>query len=96
MNRRTNNSQHTSIRFNETLKQKIETAAIDSNMTMTEWIRRACEEKLERQKYDTLGLSEPKAAYVNSHLIDAIKYALTLDEVKKIILDIIWGKNGEI
>lgn len=93
MQRRANNTYHTSIRFNEQLKQKIEEESERLNMPTAEWIRRACEEKIERDEQKKRGLAEQKAAYIDGKLIDAIKYALTLPDVQQMIRAMLWDKK---
>lgn len=93
MAKRNNNNTQTSIRLSEALKQQIDEAAEISNMSTMEWIRRACEEKLEREKYKMFGLEEPQTAYINSNLLETIKYALTLDDVQELVLQIVEEKK---
>ena len=81
--------------MDETFKQKIEAIAERSNMASSEWIRRVCEERLEREENKKYGLAEQKAMYIDSKLIDAIKYALTLPEIQKYIREILWNKKED-
>lgn len=93
MQRRANQYIHTSVRFTVGLKDKIEQESELLNIPTAEWIRRACEEKIERDEQKRRGLAEQKAAYIDGKLIDAIKYALTLPEVQQMIKDMLWKKN---
>lgn len=91
MQRRPNNINHTSVRFSDEVKAKIEEDAERLNIPTAEWIRRACAEKLERDEQKRKSLAEQKAAYIDGKLIEAIKYALTLPEVQKMIREILGG-----
>ena len=93
MQRRPNNTNHTSVRFSDELKSKIEEDAERLNITTAEWVRRACAEKIERDEQKRNGLAEQKAAYIDGKLIEAIKYALTLPEVQKMIHEILEGNK---
>ena len=95
MQRRPNQYIHTSVRFTVGLKDKIEQESERLNIPTAEWIRRACEEKLEREEQKKRGLAEQKAMYIDSKLIDAIKYALTLPEIQKYIREILWNKKED-
>ena len=93
MQRRPNNTHHTSVRFGDELKSKIDEDSERLNITTAEWIRRACAEKIEREEQKRRGLAEQKAAYIDGKLIEAIKYALTLPEVQKMIREILEGSK---
>lgn len=93
MKKKTNLDTQIVVRFNSLTKEKMEAAAEKSNEHVTAWIRRACDEKLEREELKKRGLAEQKAAYIDGKLIDAIKYALTLPEVQLMIKDMLWKKN---
>lgn len=95
MNKRVNKVTSINVRMDETFKQKIEAIAERSNMATSEWIRRICEEKLEQEENKKYGLAEQKQMYIDSKLIDAIKYALTLPEIQKYIREILWNKKDD-
>ena len=81
------------VRCSQDLRLKIETAANKSDITITEWIRNTLKEKADQEVNKKYGLSEQKQMYIDSKLIDAIKYALTLPEVQQMIKDMLWKKN---
>lgn len=93
MQRRPSQIYHINVRFNSELKSKIEEGAERLNITTAEWVRRACAEKIERDEQKRNGLAEQKAAYIDGKLIEAIKYALTLPEVQKMIREILEGNK---
>lgn len=93
MQRRPSQIYHINVRFNSELKSKIEEGAERLNIPTSEWIRRACAEKIERDEQKRNGLAEQKAAYIDGKLIEAIKYALTLPEVQKMIREILEGNK---
>lgn len=93
MKKKTNLDTQIVIRFNSSTKEKMEAAAEKSNEHVTAWIRRACEEKLEREELKKRGLAEHTAAYIDGKLIDAIKYALTLPDVQQMIRAMLWDKK---
>ena len=95
MNKRANKVTSINVRMDESFKQKIEAIAERSNMASSEWIRRVCEERLEREENKKYGLAEQKQMYIDSKLIDAIKYALTLPEIQKYIREILWNKKED-
>ena len=81
------------VRCSQELRLKIETAAKKSDITITEWIRNTLKEKAEQEENKKYSLAEQKQMYVDSKIIDAIKYALTLPEVQRMIKDMLWKKN---
>jgi hypothetical protein len=81
------------VRCSQDLRLKIEKAAKKSDITITEWIRNTLKEKAEQEENKKYSLAEQKQMYVDSKLIDAIKYALTLPEVQRMIKDMLWKKN---
>lgn len=89
MVKRNNNDAQTTVRMSKDLKNTIDECAARSNLSLMEWIRRACEEKIQRDKYNQYLVSEPEAEYTNSTFIKSLKYALTLPEIQKIIIDIV-------
>lgn len=93
MQRRPSQIYHINVRFNNELKAKIEEDAERLNIPTSEWVRRACAEKIERDEQKRNGLAEQKAAYIDGKLIEAIKYALTLPEVQKMIREILEGSK---
>ena len=95
MQRRPNQIYHANVRFSSELKSKIEEEAERLNIPTSEWIRRACSEKIERDELKKRGLAEQKQMYIDSKLIDAIKYALTLPEIQKYIREILWNKKDD-
>lgn len=95
MKKKTNLDTQIVVRFNSSTKEKMEEAAKKSNEHVTAWIRRACEERLEREENKKYGLAEQKQMYIDSKLIDAIKYALTLPEIQNYIRDMLWNKKED-
>ena len=83
------------VRCSHDLRLKIESAAKKSDITITEWIRNALKEKAEQEENKKYGLAEQKQMYIDSKLIDAIKYALTLPEIQKYIREILWNKKED-
>lgn len=81
------------VRCSQDLRLKIESAAKKSDITITEWIRNTLKEKAEQEENKKYSLAEQKQMYVDSKIIDAIKYALTLPEVQRMIKDMLWKKN---
>ena len=79
------------VRCSSNLRKRILKAADSSEKTMTEWIRDTLKERLDYDDLKKSGLAEQKAAYIDGKLIDAIKYALTLPEVQKMIREILGG-----
>ncbi len=55
MPKRVNNDAQTNIRLPKSMKDEIDEAATRENMSTMEWIRRACQEKLDR----AAGISPP-------------------------------------
>ena len=85
--KRNNNDAQTTIRLSKALKTDIENSAINLNLSTMEWIRRACEEKLEREK-EAYRFKDEEEIYVSKRDIRTIKYALQLPEIQEIILSI--------
>lgn len=89
MVKRNNNDAQTTVRMSKDLKNTIDECAARSNLSLMEWIRRACEEKIQRDKYNQYLVSEPETEYNNSAFIKSLKYALTIPDIKKMIVEIV-------
>lgn len=86
--KRNNNDAQTTIRLSKALKIDIENSAINQNLSTMQWIRRACEEKLEREKHEKI-LRENSDIYFSKKNLESLKYALQLPEIQEIILSIV-------
>lgn len=85
--KRNNNDAQTTIRLSKALKIDIENSAINLNLSTMEWIRRACEEKLERERDEKI-LRESGDVYLSKRNIESLKYALQLPEIQELIISI--------
>lgn len=87
--KRNNNDAQTTIRLNKSLKNQIEESAISQNLSTMEWIRRACQEKLDAEKR-ARELRESSGSYLSQEDFNRmLKAALSNPDIRKIILTII-------
>lgn len=77
-----------SLRIPESLALEIQVSISKNGMTFTEFLRRACREKLQREK-DENQLQESESLYLSKKQIEALKHALQLPDVREIILEIV-------
>lgn len=77
-----------SLRIPESLALEIEVLISKKGMSFTEFLRRACREKLQREK-DENQLRESESLYLSKKQIEALKHALQLPDVREIILEIV-------
>lgn len=79
-----------SLRLPEKLALEIEGYIAESGMSFTEFLRRACREKLERDKKLSSGMRELPGSYLSQEDFNIyLKAALKNPDIKKIILSII-------
>lgn len=81
-------SEQITWRCSPSLKQKMEEAAERQSMSLTDWIQRAAEERLEKEALSGSGISEPLSIYISAKDIAWLKQALQLPEIKSIIREI--------
>lgn len=93
MVKRNNNDAQTTVRMSKDLKNTIDEHAARSNLSLMEWIRRACEEKIQREKTNLYQVAEPAAGYNKISFIESLKKALGDSEIQKIIVDIVEKKE---
>lgn len=77
-----------SLRLPESLAIKIDKSIERSGMSFTEFLRRACREKLKRDE-ESGEFRENEQPYLSKNQIEALKHALQLPEIRKIILEIV-------
>lgn len=77
-----------SLRLPESLAIKIDKSIERSGMSFTEFLRRACREKLKRDE-ESWEFRENEQPYLSKNQIEALKHALQLPEIRKIILEIV-------
>lgn len=77
-----------SLRIPESLALEIQVSISKNGMSFTEFLRRACREKLQREK-DENQLQESESLYLSKKQIEALKHALQLPDVREIILEIV-------
>lgn len=90
MVKRNNNDAQTTVRMSKDLKNTIDAYAERSNLSLMEWIRRACEEKIQREKYNhSYHVADKAAGYDNGTFIETLKTALENSDIQKIIIRIV-------
>lgn len=87
MSKKEEEERRISLRLPESLALAIEKNIEESGLSFVEFLRRACREKLEREK-DSRQLQENDYPYLSKKQIEALKYALQLPEIQEIILSI--------
>lgn len=79
-----------SLRLPEKLASEIEEFIAENGMPFTEFLRRACREKLEREKKMSNEMRELPGSYLSQDDFNAyLKAALNNPDIKKIIISII-------
>lgn len=58
------------------------------NISLTDWMRRAAEDCLNKEALSGCGISEPHSIYISAKDIAWLKQALQLPEIRSIIRDI--------
>lgn len=76
------------LRISENLGLEIDDYIQNFGMTTQEFIRRACWEKIQREK-EGIQLRESESPYLSKKQIEALKHALQLPDVREIILEIV-------
>lgn len=76
------------LRISEKLGNEIDLYVNKSGMTTQDFIRRACWEKLTREK-ERMQIHETGQVYLSKKYIETLKYALQLPEIQNIILSIV-------
>ena len=88
MPKQKHNSEQMNWRCSPILKQKIQESAKRQDISLTDWMRRASEDYLNKEAISNRGVSEPLSVYVSPKDIAWLIQALQLPEIQEVILSI--------
>lgn len=92
MPKQKHNSEQMNWRCSPALKQRILESAKRQDISLTDWMRRAAEDSLNKEAISCRGISEPLSIYVSAKDVAWLLQALQLPEIRKEIRSIVQEK----